>query len=363
MTEPFTVLLVEDNLPDARIIEEMLNEAQRESMVFDLGAADERRPVELEHVETLGDGIAALDGEAVDVVLLDINLPDSSGFETVERTLEATQRVPVVVLTGVPESELGIEAVQSGAQDYLVKDDVTADALVRAIRYAVERKQKERELRAARNKLTVLNRLMRHDVRNDLSIVVGRASQLSGHVDGAGQDVLSEILLAGNHVLQLTRSIEESVESITSTDDPELTAVDVRPVLTDEIEKVRNLYGEGDVVVEGSIPSVEVRADGLLSSAFGNLLSNAMLYNDADDPEVRIDVEVDGEKVHVSIADNGPGIAPHRSDEIFELGESGDGGTGTGLYIVDRLVDGYDGDVRVETTGVGTTFVVTLQRA
>lgn len=366
MTAPFSILLVEDNLGDARLIEEMLHDGDRGPGDRRIGGNGDVRPIDIDHVETLGAGIDAVDDSEIDLILLDLNLPDSTGMETVETMLDTAQEIPVVVLTGVPESELGTRAVGTGAQDYLVKDNVTTDTLVRTIRYAVERKETERELRTTRDQLAVLNRLMRHDIRNDLSIVVGRASELSAHVDREGQELLSEVLVAGNHVLQLTRTIEDSVESITSGDEPVLTPVNVRSVLSAEIETARNLYDHGEIVVEGGIPAVEVRATGLLSSVFGNLISNAMLYNDADEPEVRIGVEVDEEtdRVHVSIADNGPGISPHRADDLFDKPTGGTGGgTGTGLYIVDRLVDQFNGDVRLSTSGQGTTFVVTLEQA
>lgn len=357
MTDTTSVLLVEDNPPDARFIEELFNEVQH-------GKDTQLGDVEIEHFESLADSLDAVD-EGVDVVLLDLNLPDSSGMETVEAMLKEAPDLPIVVLTGVPESELGTRAVGTGAQDYLVKDDVTADSLVRTIRYAIERKEKERELRSTRDQLAVLNRLMRHDIRNDLSIVVGRTSELADYVDDdEGEEVLSEVLVAGHHVLELTRTIEEAVESITAPGAPTLTDVDVRPVLLDEIEKARTLYSRGEIVVEGGIPSVKVRGNGLLSSVFGNLVSNAMLYNDAEEPEVRIGVEVRDDVVRVTVADNGPGIPAHRADEIFQHGESGnDGGTGTGLFIVDRLVQQFGGDVSVETRGRGSTFVVTLLQA
>jgi len=362
VSDRFTVLLVEDNPGDARLIEELLAEIRRERDGLRLAGSDGPAAFTLAHEETLAAGTERLDG--ADVVLLDLNLPDSRGIETVETTLAANDRVPVVVLTGVPEERLGGEAVSAGAQDYLVKEEITPDGLVRAIRYAVERKRSEEVLRQRTEQLALLNRLASHDIRNDMSLVVGRASELSDHVDPRGEELLDEVVSASNHVLQLTRTVGDSVATITGEEDVKLAPVELRPILEDEIETARQLHGAATITVDGELPDVRVRANRLLSSVFGNLLSNAMLYNDAEVPEVRVGVEPDDEAVSVRIADNGPGIPPHRQEAIFRKGTSeDDGGSGIGLYVVNRLVQRYDGEIRVENRDPGAAFFVTLQRA
>lgn len=361
MNEEFTVLLIEDNPADARLIEELLADARGEDDGLRLTAED-RVDVTLTAVETLADGLAEL-GDA-EVVLLDLNLPDSTGLETLERVLETDVRVPVVVLTGMPEVELGVEAVSEGAQDYLPKDGLTPDGLVRAIRYAVERHRSEAALRQRTEQLALLNQLTRHDIRNDITLVVGRACELDDYVDSRGRDALDEIVSASNHVLQLTRTVGDSVAAITGDEELVLAAVDLHAILTDEIETARQLYRTATISVEGEIPRVKVRANRLLSSVFGNLLSNAMLYNDAEQPEVSVRAEATDERVTIEIADNGPGVPPYQQEQIFEKGTTeGEGGSGIGLYIVDELVERYDGDVTVENRDPGAVFTVTLVRA
>ena len=351
------LLLVEDNPGDARLIEELLTDAQHEER---LGGGE----VEFTHADTLTDGLDHLVAADVDVVLLDLNLPDSSGLGTLEAVLDRVDAIPVIVLTGFPESELGTRAVQRGAQDYLAKDDVTVDSLARAIQYARERKKSERELRQRTEELAILNQVMRHDIRNDVSLIVGRGQELTEYVDPRGEDLLAEVLTASNHVLQLTRTIGDTVEAITG-DEVRREPVALDDVLESELAKGRRLYPNAVIEIDGDLPEVEVLANELLSSVFANLLSNATLYTDRQVPEVQVSVEPSDEQVEVRVADNGPGVPDHLKDELFgrDVSSPESGGLGIGLYLVDQLVDQYEGQVWIEDNDpTGAVFVVALER-
>jgi two-component system cell cycle response regulator len=134
--EQFEVLLVEDNPGDARLIRELLNESGE-------------RDLNLTHVTSLREAIERLsiDGLVAHAVLLDLGLPDEAGLETLRRLLPAAGRSSVVVMTGVNDEQLGVSALQEGAQDYLVKGQVDGRALRRALRYAIERHGIQAELR------------------------------------------------------------------------------------------------------------------------------------------------------------------------------------------------------------------------
>lgn len=361
-----TILLVEDNPGDARLMEEMLKDVQS---TWAETSADTPDSVELVHGTTLAEGIELLENRPVDVVLIDLGLPDSSGLDTLRAVLDVTEAVPVLVLTGLPEEELGIDAVREGAQDYLVKGDVNVDTFAHEIQYALERKRTEQELRRTTRQLTILNQLMRHDIRNDVSLVVGRTQELTEYVDPRGEELLAEVITASNHVLQLTRTIGDAVEAITTPEEVELEPVDLTSVLEDEIANARRLYGADSIAVEDDLPQVSVRAGHLLSAVFGNLISNAMLYA-GDDGGARVDVDVDEETATVRIADRGPGIPDHRKEQIFsrddaEAGAGADSeGLGIGLFLVDQLVRQYRGDVWVEDNEPqGSIFHVSLERA
>jgi diguanylate cyclase (GGDEF)-like protein/PAS domain S-box-containing protein len=128
-----TLLLVEDNPGDARLLREMLNEQASHG-------------IELTHVACMVDAEKHLALCTVDMILLDLGLPDAQGLGAVRRAREAAPRMPLVVLTGLDDELLATQALQEGAQDYLIKGQIEARGLLRALRYAVERKTMEEAL-------------------------------------------------------------------------------------------------------------------------------------------------------------------------------------------------------------------------
>jgi PAS domain S-box-containing protein len=127
-----SVLLVEDNPGDARLIRETLRDADAGGWAVEVA---ERFSAALPHLTAGG----------IDIVLLDLSLPDVQGFDTFVKAHAAAPDVPIVVLTGLSDEQMAIRAVQNGAQDYLVKGDVTPQMLTRAMHYAIERARGEAE--------------------------------------------------------------------------------------------------------------------------------------------------------------------------------------------------------------------------
>jgi diguanylate cyclase (GGDEF)-like protein/PAS domain S-box-containing protein len=127
------ILLVEDNPGDARLLREMVNEQGE-------------RETEFTHVQTMAEAEKFLKEWKFDIILLDLGLPDASGLDAVRRAHSAAPHTPLVVLTGLDDETLAGKALQEGAQDYLIKGQIEARGLVRALRYAVERKGMEEAL-------------------------------------------------------------------------------------------------------------------------------------------------------------------------------------------------------------------------
>ena len=126
--QPIRVLLVEDNPGDARLLQEAIAEVGAGGLV------------QLEHVERLSEALKRLSAETFDVILLDLSLPDEHGLATVTRTHAHAPAVPIVVLSGLDDEGLASRAVREGAQDYLVKGRADGHLIIRAMRYATERK-------------------------------------------------------------------------------------------------------------------------------------------------------------------------------------------------------------------------------
>ncbi|HTE48240.1 MAG TPA: diguanylate cyclase [Gemmatimonadaceae bacterium] len=122
------ILMVEDNAGDARLLREMFNE-------------ETPRHAGLTHVVCMSDAESHLAMHSVDVILLDLGLPDVQGLEAVRRACAAAPHVPLVVLTGLDDETVALDALHEGAQDYLVKGQIDARGLLRSLRYAIERKR------------------------------------------------------------------------------------------------------------------------------------------------------------------------------------------------------------------------------
>jgi diguanylate cyclase (GGDEF)-like protein/PAS domain S-box-containing protein len=127
------LLLVEDNQRDARLLQEMLNEPSLNG-------------TEVSHVTTMSDAESHLGRNAVDIIVLDLGLPDAHGVEAIRRAHAAAPRIPLVVLTGLDDESLAAQALQEGAQDYLLKGQIETRGLLRSLRYAIERKTMEEAL-------------------------------------------------------------------------------------------------------------------------------------------------------------------------------------------------------------------------
>ena len=137
-TVKWKVLLVEDNPGDVLLLREVLTEFPNS-------------PFELEHVDRLAPALERLNAGGIDLVLLDLSLPDSHGLETFARALALAPQVPIIVMSGLDDEALAIETVHEGAQDYLVKGQADSHLLTRSMRYAIERKQAEEALSKERD--------------------------------------------------------------------------------------------------------------------------------------------------------------------------------------------------------------------
>jgi signal transduction histidine kinase len=211
-TEPTKVLLVEDNLGDARLLYEGLEEALPEQF-------------QMTHVRRLSEALEYLWEETCDVVLLDLGLPDSHGLDTLVVTRAQAPGVPIVVLTGFQDEALAAEALHGGAQDYLVKGQVDSELLARSLRYAIVRKATEEallrqgvafaraaELQRSRQRLIAAQERVRrevstqlHDgVQEKLSILKGRLQELLKGTTSASETtrLLSEAIDGLNQVIE-----------------------------------------------------------------------------------------------------------------------------------------------------------------
>lgn len=142
-----SILHFEDNPGDAILIRDVLE---------DVGNIDFR----IKQIERLSDGLRQLSHTNTDIILLDLNLPDSKGLGTFEEVKKVAGNIPIIIMSGLSDENLALKAVKQGAQDYLVKGQVGANLLVRTIRYGIERQKLWTELRQAIDQIKTLEGLL-----------------------------------------------------------------------------------------------------------------------------------------------------------------------------------------------------------
>jgi signal transduction histidine kinase len=361
-----TLLLIEDNPEDARLLREMFKE-------------EGSHGTELSHVECMSEAEKFLAENKVDIILLDLGLPDAQGLGAVRRAHALAPRVPLVVLTGLDDDSLAVQALQQGAQDYLVKGQIETPVLVRALRYAIERKIQEDGLsakeaeRANQAKTDFLSRVS-HELRTPLNSILGFGQLLEmEELTDRQSSSVQWILRGGEHLLALINEILDIEQIESGRISLLLEPVHLATAVEDVLQLVRPIADRAGVRLAAPTGDVHiyVRADRQrLKQVFLNLLSNAVKFNH-EGGEVHITCEqASDETVRIDVADTGLGIAEDRMHELFtpfaRLGadQLGIEGTGLGLTLSKGLVESMGGTIGVKSTpAVGSTFWIGLRTA
>jgi len=349
------ILLVEDNPGDARLIEYTLRE----------GATTAACAVKL--AGTLSDSLdmlrrGAADGQRFGLVLLDLNLPDSRGLETLCAVRTADPLLPVIVLTGADDEELGLEAIKAGAQDFLVKGRVGVDSLSRAIRYAIERSRIDAELRAGRDALARISRLsalgemaatFAHELNQPLSAILLCTENLrrltSIDADSAMSTELKIISTQCRRAADVIRRIKGFAGR------SEWAETKFGALILESVELVRPEFAQRGVrvVTELAADLPGVMGDAVqFKQVMVNLLFNAAEAMSDVAAEMRVVViraNADGHNIRVSVADLGRGVPPADAARIMEPFFSTKAeGLGLGLSISRSIVESHAGRLWLE---------------
>jgi phosphoserine phosphatase RsbU/P len=361
LTVDLSILLIEDDVADARLIREM---------VFEVSAPLARR---LRHADRLAAGIEAARAVEPDIVLLDLSLPDAHGFETFRQLQAALPTVPIVILSGLNDEETAVRSVQDGAQDYLVKGHVDGPTLVRAMRYAIERKRMDAERRELTRQRDEFFAGVSHDLRTPVAAIRASIEAVLANEPTDLPEPLHRLLvnvdLAADGLSSLVEDLLELARLEAGRVELRLVACDLRELARRTLAGIEPLAAQRHqrIVFDAPAP-VFARVDPeRLGRALTNLLANAQKYG-RDDGLLRLSVAGTAEAGVLSVCDDGPGIAPAERERIFErFYRSADGttrarqGTGLGLPIAHALVELHGGTLSVESSpGAGATFRIRL---
>jgi PAS domain S-box-containing protein len=193
------VLLIEDDVDDALLVHEMLQEAAKHRF-------------QVERAERLSAGLEKMSARQPDAVLLDLNLPDSFGIDSFRQVHERYPEVPIVVLTGLGSEELGLLAVSSGAQDYLVKGALTENVLNRVLRYAIERQRSSAELLRLKTAIEYSgNAIVVTDFEAQIEYVNPAFTRITGYSREEALGKSTRIFKSGRHGAEFYREMWSTI--------------------------------------------------------------------------------------------------------------------------------------------------------
>ncbi len=355
------VLLLEDDPGDADYIRVLLSETTDRLAVT--------------YSERLSSGIDHLAKERFDVVISDLGLPDSQGLETFIRIHTLYPNLPVIVLTGLHDEELAVNAVRSGAQDYLVKGRVDGASLLKSIRYSVERQKLITTLehrlmeigKLGRERKNILS-MFAHDIKNAIIPSLGFLTRtLSGKTKDAKADLelVRDKLTTAEHLL--TTFIEFS-RFETEEYKPLFGLFDLEAAVLKQIEGAVREADQKKIKLTYSFserPFPAIQADGvMINRVISNLLDNALKYTGEGIIGVRV-MNADKD-ILVEVKDTGVGISSDHLPHIFDAfyrATSEARGSGLGLSIARTIVEAHNGQIWVKSEpGKGSTFSFTLPR-
>lgn len=321
------------------------------------------------HATTFEDADAILSQKQVDVILLDLTLPDVKGIDTLHAVRRKSNACPVIILTGQDEEDLGVQAMKAGAQDYLIKGEIDGRLLSRAITHAIERARLiyEREDFVAtlthdlKNPLIGANRVIELLAERKIGDLNDEQVNLLTHIKNSNWTLLT---LIGN-LLEVYR-FEKDLATLYFEHTNLMQIVnncmkEIAPIASDRnIKVLQDIPEEHDAVIMADADS--------LSRVLRNLLDNALKYTPTGG-EVKVSLASSPDSIMLKVTDTGPGIPEEDRKHLFERFWRGRAsrrhtpGTGLGLYLCQQIVSLHKGKISCDCPNDnGTSFVVELPR-
>jgi two-component system, sensor histidine kinase and response regulator len=355
----FTVLLIEDNPSDARLIRELLEE-------------EAPRRFALEHATHLETGLDRLAQGGIDAALVDLSLPDSQGLDTFKQVYAHSPQVPIVVLTGLNDEAVAAQTLRAGGQDFLSKSLMNLSVLDQTIRHAMERKKAER-LNVTNRAVESANRvhdhllaLLSYELKKPMTSLLSTVSSLTSELTKSA-DLLPTLAMIRLQAEMQGRLIEDILEfSQVGTRGAALQSIECEAVFQCALVKLKTSIDQtGAVVTHNPLPSLTAD-DTQIEQLFQHLIGNAIKFRGEKPPRIHVAARRQGEEWVFSIRDNGIGFDPIYAERIFTMFERLHDhdkypGTGAGLAICRKIVERHNGQIWAESEpGRGSLFIFTI---
>lgn len=363
------VLLLEDNPGDARLIAELIYEVDSKNFL-------------IHHVSSVNEAITEL-SSSYNVILSDLNLPDSSGVDTYRSLRSNAPDLPIIILSGNTDESMAITAVKEGAQDYLVKGRPDGEALIRSIRYGIQRKETERELEQLRTqqqqsaKMASLGEMaggVAHEINTPLGAILLTSQSLRSSIESFDPSQKNLMIEMAELIEQTTNRISKIVKSLktfsrNSNKDP-FAETKLSEIVDGAVSLCTEKFSHMGIALEidfESLNNVSIQCrESEVTQVILNLLTNARdAIEYLDDKWIKIFCQDHGETVNLYIVDSGAGIPQKVLKKVFDpffsskdIGK----GTGLGLSISKGIIDSHGGALRVDENAKNTTFIIQLPK-
>jgi len=286
---------------------------------------------------------------------------------TADSAVTATLAVPAKIVDDVVVVlVIRSKSVGEIGEEYATPLEILASHAATAISNIRSRQQLERarnDLAKRKEMIELYDKLLRHDLGNDLQVISGFADALVGRLDGENAQYAEKIHRAAENSADLIERVGNLVSTLEAEEEPEPRSL--RAVLSTVVRNVDSQYEALDIEFDPDVFDYQVYGGDLLDSVFQNILSNASVHNEGD-ITVRMYVEeLPPDTLVVGMVDDGSGIPEEIQDELFEMGKKGpeSEGTGLGLGFVRALTESYGGGVEVTDSDFGgAEFRVHLER-
>lgn len=327
--------------------------------------------------ETGEEGLARCRKEKPDCVLLDYNIPDLDGLNFLDELANDDGGIstPIVMLTGEDNEFVAAEAMERGAQDYIIKGDVNPSSISRAVRYAIHRQTTQSQnkrlignLSSRNQEILQLAYAMTHDLQTPLASLTGTVDALERHLEDRSDDQTSKWLVRINQsVNRMTRMLDDLMTYVRAGNEKvDMQSVEMEELIDQILLEMVEVASKKDITFDVARPFPRITGDPKqVYRIFSNLIGNGVKYASADgDVHITISATTRNDSVQFRIVDNGPGIDPKFLDKVFlpfKRATHKEEGSGIGLATVRRIVEQHNGRVWLESDGrSGTTAVVDL---
>ncbi len=372
------VLFVEDNPGDTRLISEMLKEVNA-SLFW------------LMHAKSLKEAFNQLEAEHFDIILSDLGLSDSCGLDTFVRLHDRVPKLPIIVMTGLDDEVTGIKAVREGAQDYLVKGQVDGNLLMRSLRYAIERKRTEEEIKQlneclekkVKKRTAEIEKLLKnkdefisqlgHDIKTPLTPLLSLLPIIEKkETDPELKELLNVCIRNSGYIKHLVVSTLKLARLNSNDAVFDIKEISLLDIVDSIFSEYRAVFDKRDIAIENGInEKTIVLADYMrLKEVIDHLITNAIKFMEDGGRLTIFAEENDCRFTTISVRDTGIGLdekaKSHLFEELYKADQSRHelDSSGLGLVICKRIIEKHGGKIWVKSPGErkGTTFYFTIPK-